>query len=924
MIKKLACFSASLILLATCFPVCVLAEEAVHPICNIKLEPSAITDSKDTEIKVCEGDTDVSAVTREGGYIEWQATITETGYYCLSLEYFTLPGNGMDYEVALQIDGEYPFESAKRVVFPRIWELETAKNGRFATDNRGNELLPPAAEKLVRVGRNFADHAGMDDTKFSVLLSEGVHTIKITAVREQIAVCSLSVYNNPPYESYAKTLAKWESQYGKPKGSHRETFEAEIVNEISNSAILPGYDRTSPATSPNSPKNIRLNTIGGKSWQQSGQWIVWDFTVPEDGYYQFSYKYRQDLIRGLSVTRKVTIDGISPYCEFKSMQFPYTDGWEQITPSDNEGLPLYVYLTKGTHQLKLEAALGEMAETLKASEEVVRNLNDMYRRIIMVTGVSPDTYRDYYFSKEIPELTKVFKASSKTLKEQAGKLQKMYGKGNETTLFYELAAQLDSFCKDDRTISARLDRFKSNIGALAELVFNLKNQPLELDYFTVSQKDSAADKTDSSFFANLWFRTRYFLYSFMSDYAQVGNVYGDEALDIWVSVSDMTQTGAAAGREQAQLLKHMVDDYFTRESEIPVNLSLANTSEALLQAIISGNGPDVAMFVPKASVMNLGVRDALAPVSDMKNFSEIKSQFLSASLTGFTLKDKVFALPDTLSYNMMFYRTDIFDEQGLTPPATWKEFNETAAILNKKNMQVGISENQSVFEMFLLQNGADIYNKDNTQIALHTPEALSAFRQWTDLYVQYSLPVAFDFFNRFRTGEMPVGIVPLSTYNQLCVGAPELKGLWKMAPVPGNGENRAESVMTTGSIVIKNSKQEKNAFTFLEWWSSGDTQKRFGNQLEVLLGTSSRYNTANTEAFSKLAWTADELSALRAQQEVLSDFAVTPASYFVTRNITNAFRRVVYYYENPSEVMNRYSEDMNKELVRKNKEFGLD
>ena len=43
-----------------------------------------------------------------------------------------------------------------------------------------------------------------------------------------------------------------------------------------------------------------------------------------------------------------------------------------------------------------------------------------------------------------------------------------------------------------------------------------------------------------------------------------------------------------------------------------------------------------------------------------------------------------------------------------------------------------------------------------------------------------------DFPNRFRTGEMPIGIVDYTTYNMLTVMAPEIKGLWDFTMVPGS------------------------------------------------------------------------------------------------------------------------------------------
>ena len=47
------------------------------------------------------------------------------------------------------------------------------------------------------------------------------------------------------------------------------------------------------------------------------------------------------------------------------------------------------------------------------------------------------------------------------------------------------------------------------------------------------------------------------------------------------------------------------------------------------------------------------------------------------------------------------------------------------------------------------------------------------------------------------------------------------------------------------------------------------------------------------------------------------------ASYYVTRNLYNAYRRVTVNNTNPREVLYRYDRQMNEEIARKREEFGL-
>ena len=150
-----------------------------------------------------------------------------------------------------------------------------------------------------------------------------------------------------------------------------------------------------------------------------------------------------------------------------------------------------------------------------------------------------------------------------------------------------------------------------------------------------------------------------------------------------------------------------------------------------------------------------------------------------------------------------------------------------------------------------------------------------------------------------------------------------------MVPIPGtkdeNGNiNRTSSANGTGSIVFKSVENEEDAWKFIKWWTSAETQERFGSDLEMLLGTAARYDTANLEAFQKLAWTPKEVDALSAQWENVQEIPETPASYYMTRGLSNAFRNVVYNYKNPRESLFYQNKLINKELKSKRSELGLE
>ena len=109
----------------------------------------------------------------------------------------------------------------------------------------------------------------------------------------------------------------------------------------------------------------------------------------------------------------------------------------------------------------------------------------------------------------------------------------------------------------------------------------------------------------------------------------------------------------------------------------------------------------------------------------------------------------------------------------------------------------------------------------------------------------------------------------------------------------------------------------------MKWWASAPTQAQYGNNLEAVLGTSARYATANTSALSRLSWTAAELRVLTAQREVVRGVPEVPGSYYTTRHLDNAFRRVVNYGEDERETIADYARTIDEEIRYKRRELKL-
>ena len=116
---------------------------------------------------------------------------------------------------------------------------------------------------------------------------------------------------------------------------------------------------------------------------------------------------------------------------------------------------------------------------------------------------------------------------------------------------------------------------------------------------------------------------------------------------------------------------------------------------------------------------------------------------------------------------------------------------------------------------------------------------------------------------------------------------------------------------------------KQNAWEFMKWWVSAESQVRFGREMESVLGSSARYTTANTEALEQLAWSTDQLAVLKEQQKWTRGFPEIAGGYSTTRHMTNAIRKVINDKDDPRETLLTYTRTINEEIKIKRREFGL-
>ena len=860
------------------------------------------------------------------GTVEFTVDIPTTGMYSIKFDYYALEGAANNIEFGLMIDGEYAFSTAERVALAKKWvaaskSYEVNEDGTrsFRTDVHGNQIRPTLEEEPAWMSDYLKDIDGLFNDPLGFYITAGTHTITLTSVKAKFAIEKIT-FNNPESPKPAAqcdNVTTDASKAGSSAGIHL-TLEGEAPSSASDITLYPTYDRSTYLTSPHDPVKMIYNTIGKENWKDAGQNVTWTFNMDKAGWVKVAIRARQDQMRGLYSNRRLYIDGVVPCAEADQIKFYYSTEWQVVSPTDADGNDLYFYLEAGEHTLTLDAIPGEIGDIMRQLDDLVYYLNSYYRQILQITSPSPDEYNNYEIHKQIHGILEDFASYAEQLRALKADIEVLAGTaGTEAVSLDTMAKLLDRLVKRPDDIPGCLGQIKDNVSSLSQWMTDYRSQYLEVDMIELISADEAASSVKESFIKQLGFSFQSFIGSFFADY----NILSEDnksALNVWVSL----------GRDQAQVVKELVDSYFVEDTGIAISINLVQGG--ILESTLAGKGPDVVLFVGGDLPIQLAARDTLVDISQFDDYQDVIKRFAPNVMTLYTYQGGVYGLPISQSFSMMFTRDDVLNSFGFEKgPDTWVELIDMLPTLQRSYMGVGF--NFDVFGTFMVQRGLGYYNESKTATIFDTQPAVEAFEMWTKFYNTYSFQQSFDQFTRFRSGEYPIIVTGYTFYNQLYMAAPEIRGTWSLNLIPGtedeNGNiNRSTTSSSSGGIIFSklNEEQRKDAWELIKWFTSAETQSEYGRSIEALLGPLGRFDTANYEALGKLAWNQQELDLIREQMMYTVDIDIIPATYIVTRNITNAFRETVNLSSNPRDTLIWYNKDTNDEIIRKYEELGID
>ena len=834
-------------------------------------------------------------------------------------------------------------EKVVALSFPELWTEKLTKFVKeyevryFTADTDRNEIRESLVQTPKWTRYDFKDSNGFIQTPFEFVLDpddNGNVTLSLEGVNEPIVISKLCLVPCEEFQSYQTYREQYKNS---ENGTGVIQIEAEYFSASSSQTIYPMADTTSAANSPSATDRTLLNAVGGEKWQGVGQWIEYKFKVEKSGNYNIVARFKQNILDGMATSRILNLysddtlkegdagyyNGV-PFDEATRLKFNYSDDW-QVGPLSDGVTNFEFYFKEGvTYTLRLEVSLGAMGNTVSRVQEALDSINNDYLKILKLTGTSPDEFASYDFYGTIPDTMADLWTQHEEIDDIISVILKDSSKSSMTATLQNVSDLLRDMSRDEDEVAKNLAQLKTYIGSLGTWLGDAKTQPLTLDYIVIQNSETELPKAKANFFEALWHEITGFIQSFFRNYDRMGALtdeVADDSVEVWI----------ATGRDQSQVIRNLINNKFTKEHGVTVNLRLV-AGGTLLPSILAKQGPDVYLGIGAGDVINYAIRGALEPIEGMEGFDETCQNFNESAMIVLQMEDaygvnRCYGLPETQGFPMMFVREDILAELDIEIPKTWDDVKEAIPVLQANNMEIAMIGDSNIF---IYQMGGELFADGGMRINLNSNLALTAFEDMCAMYTMYSFPYVYDFANRFRTGEMPIGFGDYTGfYNQLKVFATEIEGLWSFYPLPGiedeHGNVRFDSVSGVGAIsMIDGCEDKEKAWEFMKWYVGDECQVDYSNEMAAILGPSAKHATANITALESLPWTRAEYAQIKLQFDNLATIPNYPGAYIVGRYTKFAFLDAYNDNLNPVTSLLGYIDFINDEITRKRDEFDLE
>ncbi|MDF2538663.1 MAG: transporter, substrate-binding protein [Herbinix sp.] len=859
--------------------------------------------------------------------LDYEDTITYTvkvdnaGLYYLLLDYKPMGNSLADFVIDVKVNGAQVYEEMKNIGLPLFWSDETKD---FPTDRYGDQTAPRQIKKDDWTSLYLYNSSFNTSDPLLFPLESGTNTITVkNNSGNGLGIGRLQlrapVDNIPNYSEYRK------QNNGSLVTALVPINSVDYIEKNTTQAIY--SSENNPALIPHDSEYKLLNTL---TWTDAGSEVTYQLKAPENGYYQIAFRYKSAK-EEFDVFNTIKIDGTVPFKEFTNYKFGSTGSkWMNEVLSDKEGVPYEIYFTKGIHTLTLHAEQEPVVKAFQYARLIAEHVTQFELEITKITGSTDDKNRTWQMTRYIPEIAD-YLASYKTLiNEIKYSLQEYSLNGANSAMFSELdkaIAFIDQMAEYPDEIALYKQNLTKNrdnsvLKSVSDFASKIVAQNFGLNQIYVYGNHDLP-KPRANIFETVWNSTKTLANTFISDKFDTKN--DPEALNIWVRRAST----------HVDLMQKMADTEFTPKYGIKVKINVMPDQNKLVLASAAGDTPDMALGLDSHIPFELASRGTLYDLTQFDDFWDIQGRFVPGASVSYIYNEGMYGIPETMDFHTIIYRTDILDEIGLTPPNTWQDVTDMLPTLQRYGMNfyhniaggVGYKWYHQTTSL-IFQNNGRLYSEDGLRTAIDQPDAVKGIQALGDLFIAYSLPKeVVSFFNSFKSGIYPVGIVSLADYILFKNGAPELDGQWALAPYPGTVQaddsiSRWYIANGNAGVIFKDTDKAEEAWEFMKWWTDYETQVNYTYTLQSTYGKAFVWLSSNVDAIVDSPFEQADKQVIVEQIKWLRDTPRTPGQYLLERSISDIWNDMINNGTSAQVAIDERVIDINREIKKKMNELG--
>lgn len=183
-------------------------------------------------------------------------------------------------------------------------------------------------------------------------------------------------------------------------------------------------------------------------------------------------------------------------------------------------------------------------------------------------------------------------------------------------------------------------------------------------------------------------------------------------------------------------VKEAVEGYASdyKDASVKVQWTPGEYQRILGAALLTAEAPDVFEFEQGGS-LDMIRSGQLADLTDI--FAPVKDQFNKAVVERFTFQDKIYAIPQVIDMQLLYYRKSALQEKGIEPPTSFDALAKAAQAVKSSDMGGFFAGNDSgvgvLGTLFIWASGNDQLDDARTEAAFLNDDFYQALVAYRDL-----------------------------------------------------------------------------------------------------------------------------------------------------------------------------------------------